>query len=183
MTIAESPVSWQPATQRSLDATHSFSFATKELVTFPCRQRLKDRRAQVPPRQSGTLTEAELRIMNVLWLKGSGTVQQVLDNIMEKPTLAYNSVLTTIRVLERKGYLKHLKDGRAHVYTPRVGQQEATRSEIRHLVSRFFKNSEEQLVLNLLEDQGLEAEESGRLREMVTQKDETQKGAIRSEAK
>ncbi len=63
----------------------------------------------MPPRQSGTLTEAELRIMNVLWGKGSGTVQQVLDSITEKPVLAYNSVLTTIRVLERKGYLKHLK--------------------------------------------------------------------------
>jgi BlaI family transcriptional regulator, penicillinase repressor len=137
----------------------------------------------VPPRQSGTLTEAELRIMNVLWLKGSGTVQQVLDNIMEKPPLAYNSVLTTIRVLERKGYLNHLKDGRAHVYTPVVGQQEATRSEIRHLVSRFFKNSEEQLVLNLLEDQGLEAEEIGRLREMLTQKDTSQKSESRSDAK
>jgi len=137
----------------------------------------------VPPRQSGTLTEAELRIMNVLWMKGSGTVQQVLDNITEKPPLAYNSVLTTIRVLERKGYLNHLKDGRAHVYTPVVGQQEATRSEIRHLVGRFFKNSEEQLVLNLLEDQGLEAEEIGRLREMLTQKDASQKSANRSDAK
>src|SRR6202041_3905221 len=121
--------------------------------------------------------------MNVLWGRGSGTVQEVLDSIDQRPTLAYNSVLTTIRVLERKGYLKHLKDGRAHVDTPRGGQQEATRSEIRHLVSRFFKNSEEQLVLNLLEDQGLEAEEIGRLREMLTQKDTTQKGAIRSEAK
>ncbi|HSZ60223.1 MAG TPA: BlaI/MecI/CopY family transcriptional regulator [Terriglobales bacterium] len=131
----------------------------------------------MPPRQSGTLTEAELRIMNVLWVKGSGTVQQVLDSITEKPVLAYNSVLTTIRVLERKGYLKHLKDGRAHVYTPVVGQQEATRSEIRHLVSRFFKNSEEQLVLNLLEDQGLEADEIGRLRQMLTQKDLTQTDA------
>jgi BlaI family transcriptional regulator, penicillinase repressor len=125
----------------------------------------------VPPRQSGTLTEAELRIMDVLWLKGSGTVQQVLDSITQKPVLAYNSVLTTIRVLERKGYLKHLKDGRAHVYTPLVGQKEATRSEIRHLVSRFFKNSHEQLVLNLLEDQGVGAEEIGRLRQMLDQKD------------
>jgi predicted transcriptional regulator len=124
----------------------------------------------VPPRQSGTLTEAELRIMNVLWLKRSGTVQQVLDSITQKHTLAYNSVLTTIRVLERKGYLKHLKDGRAHVYTPLVGQKEATRSEIRHLVSRFFKNSHEQLVLNLLEDRGIEAEEIGRLRQMLDEK-------------
>jgi len=109
--------------------------------------------------------------MNVLWGMGSGTVQQVLDSITQRPTLAYNSVLTTIRVLERKGYLKHLKDGRAHVYTPLVGQEEATRSEIQHLVGRFFKNSREQLVLNLLEDQGIGQEEIGRLREMLTRKD------------
>ncbi len=121
----------------------------------------------MPPRPSGTLTEAELRIMQVLWVKGSGTVQQVLDSITLRPVLAYNSVLTTIRVLEKKGYVKHLKDGRAHVYTPLVGQQEATRSEIRHLVGRFFKNSHEQLVLNLLEDQGIEPEEVDRLRQML----------------
>jgi len=137
----------------------------------------------VPPRQSGTLTEAELRIMNVLWLKGSGTVQQVLDSITQKPALAYNSVLTTIRVLERKGYLKHLKDGRAHVYTPLVERKEATRSEIRHLVSRFFKNSQEQLVLNLLEDQGIGPEEIGRLRDMLGQTDKVQKDTIRKDAK
>jgi predicted transcriptional regulator len=129
------------------------------------------------------LTEAELRIMNVLWGKGSSTVQQVLDSITEKPSLAYNSVLTTIRVLERKGYLKHLKDGRAYVYTPLVGQKEATRSEIRHLVGRFFKNSQEQLVLNLLEDQGVGPEEIGRLREMLVQKDSVQKDTARKDAK
>jgi BlaI family penicillinase repressor len=129
----------------------------------------------VPPRQSGTLTEAELRIMNVLWGKGSGTVQQVLDSITEKPVLAYNSVLTTIRVLEKKGYLKHLKDGRAHVYTPVVGKQEATRSEIRHLVGRFFKNSHQQLVLNLLEDQGIDSQEFARLRAMLVQNDTIRK--------
>ena len=129
----------------------------------------------MPPRQSGTLTEAELRIMNALWLKGSGTVQQVLDSITEKPALAYNSVLTTIRVLEKKGYLKHLKDGRAHVYTPLVEKKDATRSEIRHLVSRFFKNSHEQLVLNLLEDQGIGPEELGRLRQMLVQNDTIRK--------
>jgi BlaI family penicillinase repressor len=122
---------------------------------------------EVPPRQSETLTEAELRIMNVLWLKGVGTVQLILDSLAEKPALAYNSVLTTIRVLERKGYVKHSKDGRAHVYAPLVGRKEATRSEIRHLVGRFFKNSHEQLVLNLLEDRGIEADELARLRAML----------------
>jgi BlaI family penicillinase repressor len=121
----------------------------------------------VPRKQSETLTEAELRIMNVLWAKGPGTVQAILDSFAEKPALAYNSVLTTIRILERKGYVKHSKDGRAHVYIPRVAREEATRSEIRHLLGRFFKNSHEQLILNILQDRGIDAEEIERLREML----------------
>jgi BlaI family transcriptional regulator, penicillinase repressor len=105
--------------------------------------------------------------MNVLWLKGSGTVQLILDSLPEKPSLAYNSILTTIRILERKGYVEHSKDGRAHVYSPLVGREEATRSEIRHLLGRFFKNSHEQLVLNILEDRGMDATELERLRAML----------------
>ena len=121
----------------------------------------------MPPKQSETLTEAELRIMDVLWLKGSGTVQQVLDSIEQKPALAYNSVLTTIRILEKKGYVRHSKDGRTHIYEPVVGRQEATRDEIRHLVGRFFRNSHDQLVLNILEDRGVEQQEIDRLRKML----------------
>jgi len=121
----------------------------------------------VPPKQSPTLTEAELRIMDVLWLKGAATVQQVLDRLPDKPALAYNSVLTTVRILEKKGYLQHVKDGRAHIYEPLVGRQEATRSEIRHLVGRFFRDSHEALVLNILEDNELEAAELKRLREIL----------------
>jgi len=121
----------------------------------------------VPPRKSETLTEAELRLMDVLWLKGSATVQQVLDALPQKPALAYNSVLTTIRVLENKGYVKHVKDGRAHIYIPTIERQQATRSEIRHLVTRFFKDSHELLVLNILEDQGIEAKELRRLRQLL----------------
>jgi predicted transcriptional regulator len=142
----------------------------------------------VPPRKSETLTEAELRLMDVLWQKGSATVQQVLDALPEKPALAYNSVLTTIRVLENKGYLEHVKDGRAHIYKPVLEREEATRSEIRHLVGRFFKNSHELLVLNILEDlssenwgsenqasekRGLEAKELKRLRQLLQSREET----------
>jgi len=108
--------------------------------------------------------------MKVLWERSSGTVQQVLDSMEEKPALAYNSVLTTIRVLERKGYLKHIKDGRAHVYRPLVDRDEATRSEIGHLVGRFFQNSRELLVLNLLEDENLDAVELKRLRKLLEAK-------------
>ncbi|HZZ16738.1 MAG TPA: BlaI/MecI/CopY family transcriptional regulator [Candidatus Sulfotelmatobacter sp.] len=119
----------------------------------------------MPPKQSVTLTEAELRIMDVLWRKGSSTVQQVVDWLPF--ALAYNSVLTTIRTLEKKGHIKHVKDGRAHVYEPVIGREEATRSEIRHLVSRFFRNSHEALVLNILQDEAINAGELKRLREML----------------
>jgi predicted transcriptional regulator len=123
----------------------------------------------VPPKQSATLTEAELRIMEVLWRKGSGTVQQVLDWLPS--ALAYNSVLTTIRTLEKKGVVKHVKDGRAHVYEPVIGREEATRSEVRHLVGRFFRNSHEALILNILQDEAIDAADLKRLREMLDRSD------------
>lgn len=121
----------------------------------------------MPPRKSPTLTEAELRLMDVLWQKGSATVHQVLEALPEKPSLAYNSVLTTIRILEKKGYVKHVKDGRAHIYLPLIGRKEATRFEVRNLVSRFFQNSHEALVLNILEDQNMDADELKRLNQLL----------------
>ena len=117
--------------------------------------------------RSAILTEAELRIMNVLWQKGSATVHEVLDAMPAKPALAYNSVLTIIRILEKKGYVRHAKDGRAHVYIPQVNREAATRSEVQRLVSRFFGNSRELLVLNILEDKSIDAEEMDRLRQLL----------------
>ena len=105
--------------------------------------------------------------MEVLWAQGSGTVQQVLDWLSTKPALAYNSVLTTIRILERKGYVEHVKDGRAHVYKPLLERKDATRSEIRHLMSRFFRDSHEELVLNILEDRGLDSQELQQLKKIL----------------
>lgn len=125
----------------------------------------------MPPKQSVTLTEAELRIMDVLWRNGRGTVQQMLGWLPPKPALAYNSVLTTVRVLENKGYVKHIKDGRAHVYEAVIGRQAASRSEIQHLVSRFFRNSHEALVLNILENETIDAQELNRLRAMLERSD------------
>jgi BlaI family transcriptional regulator, penicillinase repressor len=117
--------------------------------------------------KSATLTEAELRIMNVLWDRGSATVHEVLEALPAKPALAYNSVLTIVRILEKKGYAKHVKDQRAHVYLPQVDRKDATRFEVRHLVSRFFGNSREQLVLNVLEESGVDAEELDRVRQLL----------------
>lgn len=121
----------------------------------------------MPPKKSSTLTEAELRLMEVLWQNGPATVHQLLEGLASKPTLAYNSVLTTIRILEKKGYVQHLKEGRAHVYMPLVGRQEATRFEIKNLVGRFFKNSHELLLLNILEDKTISADELKRLNQLL----------------
>ena len=132
----------------------------------------------MPPRPSTTLTEAELRIMEVLWNKGPATVQQVLDWLPAAPALAYNSVLTTVRVLERKGYVEHAKAkdkdgvGRAYIYKPLLQRKDATRSEIRHLVSRFFRDSHDELVLNILEDRGFDDDELSQLRKIL-QRSET----------
>jgi len=122
----------------------------------------------LPPTKSVTLTEAELRLMDVLWEQGPSSVQ-VMDALPKTSQLAYNSVLTTIRILEKKGYVRHIKDGRAHIYRPLVEREEASRSEIRHLAHRFFKNSHEMLVLNILEERGVDAEELNRLRQLLGQ--------------
>lgn len=105
--------------------------------------------------------------MNVLWEKGSATVHEVLQALPSKPSLAYNSVLTIIRILETKGYVKHVKDKRAHVYTPKIDRKDATRFEVSHLVSRFFGNSHEQLVLNILEEGSIDADEMARVRQLL----------------
>lgn len=121
----------------------------------------------MPPKKSATLTEAELRLMEVLWLKGPSTVHQIMEDLPPKPLLAYNSVLTTIRILEKKAYVQHVKEGRAHVYMPLMGREEASRFEIRNLVGRFFRNSHELLLLNILEDKTIDAVELKRLSEML----------------
>jgi len=90
-----------------------------------------------------------------------------MESLPPKPSLAYNSVLTTIRILEKKGYVEHEKEGRAHVYSPLVGKQEATRFEIKNLVGRFFKNSHELLVLNILEDKNMSADELDRISQLL----------------
>lgn len=125
----------------------------------------------MPAKTSATLTEAELRLMQVLWSKGASSVQQVVDALPADAPLAYNSVLTTIRILEKKGYVEHEKDGRAHIFKPVVARQDAARSEIRNLVRRMFSNSHELLVLNVLEEEQIDLAELKRLRELLKQED------------
>ena len=121
----------------------------------------------MPPKRSITLTEAELRLMKLLWLRGESAVGDLVAAMPENAPLAYNSVLTTIRILEQKGYVIHRQEGRAYLYLPCVAEHEAGRSEVRHMLHRFFGNSRERLLLSLLGDEDITPEELSRLKEAI----------------
>jgi len=122
-------------------------------------------------KKSQDLTEAELRLMDVIWRKGSATVAEVAEGLPKELGLAYNTVLTTLRILEDKGYLRHTKpnEGRAFLYHPVVGQKEASRNAVRRLLTRFFSDSAEELVLNLLADEELSEQELKRIRKLIAE--------------
>lgn len=120
-------------------------------------------------KKSANLTEGELRLMNVLWTKGPATVGDVAAALTEDPPLAYSTVLTTLRILERKGYLRHSKKGRAFVYEPVIAQEEASRTALGYLVNRFFGGSRELLVVNLLKQETIGRAELRRIKKMIAE--------------
>jgi predicted transcriptional regulator len=125
-------------------------------------------------KKSPNLTEAELRLMEVLWRKGHATVADIAAELPKQLGLAYNTVLTTMRILEVKGYARHdkPKQGRAFIYRPVISRDQASRSAVRHLLGRFFGNSAEALVLNLLQAKDLDELERERIRALL--KEESQ---------
>lgn len=123
----------------------------------------------MPPKRSNTLTEAELRLMRLLWTRGESAVSDLVQALPEDTPLAYTSVLTTIRILEQKRYVRHRKEGRAFLYIPCVAEHEAQRSEIQHVLQRFFENSRERMVLSLLSDAGATPEELERMKKAIAE--------------
>ena len=118
-------------------------------------------------KKSSHLTDAELKLMDVLWEKGSATVSDVTEALPQNPALAYSTVLTTLRILETKGYVRHTKDGRAFVYHPLVGREQARESAVTHLLKRFFEDSPELLMLNLIEGGSIDRAELERLKKRI----------------
>jgi predicted transcriptional regulator len=125
-------------------------------------------------KKSLNLTEAEQRLMEVLWMRRSGTVTEVAEALPKTLDLAYNTVLTTLRILEEKGYVRHTKreDARAFVYTPIVSREQVSRRALRTVLDRFFGNSPGALILNLLGDEKLSEEERKRIRGLLKEKSE-----------
>ena len=120
-------------------------------------------------KKSLQLTEAEKRLMDILWTLGSATVSEIVEELPKKLDLAYNTVLTIMRILEDKGYVRHTKakEGRAFIYRPVVSREQASRSALQTLIRRFFANSPEALVLNLIEDENLSEVERERIRRLL----------------
>jgi predicted transcriptional regulator len=122
-------------------------------------------------KKSPTLTEGELRIMEALWRLGKGTVAEVSE-AMPPPPVAYNTVLTTLRILEQKGHVAHEEAGRAYVYHPLIAREAAAQSAVKQVVSKFFGNNAGALALRLIENERPSDDELTRLRSLIEKYDE-----------
>src|ERR1043166_3190800 len=118
-------------------------------------------------KQSRTLTDGEHRIMEVLWQKGAATVAEVAEALEGKDGTAYTTILTLMRIMRDKGYLTCRKEGRAHVYTPRVDRATAARKATRQLLTKFFAGSPGELVLSFLRDEELSPEQLDELKKKI----------------
>jgi predicted transcriptional regulator len=116
------------------------------------------------------LTDREADVMQVLWDHGPSVVNEVKDKLVDE--LAYTTVLTILRTLEAKGYVKHEEEGRVHRYSATVKQQAARKSALRHLTSKMFQGSTELLFTHLVADRKLSKDEIKRMRELLADKSE-----------
>lgn len=121
--------------------------------------------------KSRTLTDAELRIMEILWAKGSATVADVAEALAGEEGTAYTTILTLMRILRAKGYLHCKKQGRAHVFAPRVDRDAAAKKDVRQLLTRFFSGSPEELVLTFLRNEEISPEELDALKKRIEEGD------------
>ena len=116
-------------------------------------------------KRTSTLTNAEHRIMEVIWARGSATVADVVQALHGRD--AYTTILTLMRILTAKGYLSAHKEARAHVFTPRVDRNTAARKAVHQLLSKFFSGSPSELVLSFLREEELTPEELDEIKQMI----------------
>ena len=106
--------------------------------------------------KSPTLTAHELQIMEVVWRHEEGaTVRDVYEELRARRPIAYTTVMTNLKTLERKGYLKTTQQERAHVYRPAKPKQQVVRAMVREFIDRVFNGSARPLLLHMIEDEQL----------------------------
>jgi predicted transcriptional regulator len=123
------------------------------------------------PKNSG-LTALELRIMQVIWKRGSSTVNEVQAEL--KPPLAYTTVQTMLNILERKGKLRRQLEGRAYVYSARISESRVLGQGLRDLIERMFGGSSEALVMSLLRNGQIDAKKLAQLTEKFERQEESE---------
>jgi predicted transcriptional regulator len=117
--------------------------------------------------RSLTLTDAESRVMSVLWQRQTATVGDVVAALAQERAVTYSTVQTILRILETKGFVTHDKVARAFVYRPAVDERQARQRALKHLVARLFNGSPSLLVLNVLEDEAIDRTELNRLKKLI----------------
>lgn len=118
-------------------------------------------------KKSKTLTEAEQRVMEVLWRVEEASVRQVTDELSAEKPVAYNTVLTILSILHRKKYVEFRRDGRAHVYRPAMSQANAQREAFENLITRFFGGSKNAFAQYLIDEEEIDADELQRLKALA----------------
>jgi predicted transcriptional regulator len=118
------------------------------------------------------LTRQELQIMKVVWEMGAATVKEVCDAMSHIKAVAYTTILTLMGILEEKGALAHTRSGRAFLYTPLLSRQQATRNQVRDVVTRFFDGSPEKLIEDILENEILDPGQIGTVRSLLESRQE-----------
>ena len=114
-----------------------------------------------------SLTNREADVMQVLWDHGPSVVNEVKEKLTDD--LAYTTVLTILRTLEQKGYVKHEEEGRVHRYFAAVKETAARKSALRHLTGKLFKGSAELLFTHLVSDQKLSKDQIQRMRDVLAE--------------
>jgi BlaI family penicillinase repressor len=123
-------------------------------------------------KKSSTLTDAEHRIMEVLWDKGSATVAEVAETLAGKDGSAYTTIQTMMGILRDKGYLSCRKETKAHIYRPKVNRDTAARKAVRQLLTKFFAGSPGELVLSFLRDAEFSPEELDELKRKILESED-----------
>ncbi len=124
----------------------------------------------MPRPKSTTLTNAEHRIMEVVWARGSATVAEVVEALKGKD--AYTTILTLMRILKAKGYLSSRKAGRAFVFVPKVDRDTVARKAVHQLLSKFFAGSARELVLAFLREEELTPGELGQIKRKIMESED-----------
>src|SRR5438876_12462365 len=124
----------------------------------------------MPRKKTLTLTNAEHRIMEVIWAKGSATVAEVVEALNGKD--AYTTILTLMRILKDKGYLSSRSEGRAFVFVPKVDRDTAARKAVHQLLAKFFAGSPGELVLSFLREEKLTSKELEKIKQKISETEE-----------